>query len=51
MPGSIKQARKGLRPQVQGKTQSQPVTQHEGSGSKPKPMTSGTAKPASTWFK
>lgn len=53
MPGSIKQARKGLRPapQVQGQTQSQPVTQQMGQGPRPKPMTAGEARPASTWKK
>lgn len=49
MAGSIKQARKGLRPG--SSAQSQPVTQQEGSGPSPKPMTSGTARPASTWKK
>jgi hypothetical protein len=49
MAGSIKQARKGLRPG--SKSPSQPVTQHQGAGSKPKSMTAGKARPASTWFK
>ncbi len=45
--GSEIKNRKGLRDDPKG----QPVSQQATSGSKPKSMTSGEAKPASTWFK
>ena len=48
MAGSEMKNRKGQRGD---NPKGQPVTQHEGSGAKPKPMTSGEAKQASAWFK
>ena len=46
--GSEIKNRKGLRGDD---PKGQPVSQQATSGPKPKPMTSGEAKPASTWFK
>ena len=53
MEGSIKQARKGLRPPVKEypKPTPPPVQQQKTSGAKPKSMTSGKCKGATPWLK
>ena len=49
MAGSIKQARKGLRP---GKARTADVKgPQQGAGAQTKSMTAGQSRPASTWFK
>lgn len=48
--GSIKQARKGLRPGTGG-SKTTVTGPQKGSASGTKPMTAGEARPASTWFK
>jgi hypothetical protein len=48
MAGTIFQTRRGKR---SDNPQGGPITQQQTSGSKPKPMTVGEAKPASAWKK